>query len=200
MTTTQDIRDLFAYCSPYFIQVGQGLRFQGGNDYVYLDLGAGKCWQSPKTCINGISICFWAKINSKAVIVTTRKNTNAEGFTIRRVNGQMFFQIFTIGKKYQASQFLGDSEWNHICMVWSTENSLYKTSYYKYGILRDTSPAAGQNAAGVTVQGGHKIALGPEVTEPPIQTYQGNFVLDEFAFWNDHALTNQEIWTLYNSY
>ncbi len=163
---------------------------------MYLDFTCpGQCWESPKTCDEGFSYCFWIKLLSlgNTCILGNTKNGGSEGFMLRCSAGTMKNKVFTNDKQYKHQPAFSSTTWTHLCATWKP----WTLKLYKDGMQWASSSSGVTDVR--TPLGTNTLMLGTYLTDNPAVCSR-DFVLDDFAFWDRDELTSQNVFDLYNSY
>ena len=170
------------------------------------------CWTYPKYCKNGLSICFWLRIEIKPDLngyrhvvssggnYSCRNTSTKAGFCIRYRNyfihsnyhqtTQSFYlatgtELYSITRRIN----LEDEEWNHICITFKYDTNL--KLYHNGHFINNTEILITNKLA---EEGKRKIEFGSTN-----QHKSGSFLIDEFKMW-EHELCLSQITSIFHEY
>ncbi len=102
-------------------------------DYFYLHMQEDRCWKSPDSCTNGLTICMWLNIvgpnladpSENGGIISTVANFMVQGFALSYKNTyQLQLYFATSNTTYEILEFQNGLGWWHYCVVYMPPNTL----------------------------------------------------------------------------
>ena len=161
-------------------------------DYVRLNnIHEERCWKSPKTCVDGLTICMWLNIvgprlgptNGNGGIITTVANMSVQGFVLfYDTSYQIGVTMATSDKSYMLMDLVGGLGWRHYCVAFMPPSTL--ESY-----VNGTPSLSTQFQATMAKSiGNNDIVIGDTYTIPSAD--KGNIMIDELMIWEKYLDVN----------